>query len=83
MGTETQVGTPNISMPEAMPANSENVVHTLPMRRQSMASAVRRMPKRSRMSAAKPLPVTAPMRPAVSCTTMSRTHMTGMTHKLV
>ena len=48
---ETQAGTPNISMPEAMPANSENVVHTLPISRHSMASAVSLMPKRSRMSA--------------------------------
>ena len=52
-------------MPLAMPANSEKVVHTLPMSRAIMASAVRRMPNRSRMSAAKPLPVTAPMRAAV------------------
>ena len=47
-----------------------------------MASAVRRMPKRSRMSAANPLPVTAPMRVAVISTTMSSTHMMGMTHSV-
>ena len=41
-----------------------------------------RMPKRSRMSAAKPLPVTAPMRPAVVSTTASSTHMMGMTHRV-
>ena len=45
--------TPNISMPEAMPANSEKVVATLPMRSASMAKAAMRMPKRSRMRAAK------------------------------
>ena len=65
-----------------MPANSENVVATLPMSSASMASAVRRMPKRSRMSAAKPLPVTAPMRAAVISTTISSTHMMGMTHSV-
>lgn len=69
-------------MPDAMPANSENVVHTLPMSSASMASAVRRMPNRSRMSAANPLPVTAPIREAVICTTSSSTHMTGMTHSV-
>ncbi len=74
--------TPNISMPEAMPANSENVVATLPTRSASMAKAAMRMPKRSRMSAAKPLPVTAPMRPAVVSTTASSTHMMGMTHRV-
>ena len=74
--------TPNISMPEAMPANSEKVVATLPMRSASMAKAAMRMPKRSRMSAAKPLPVTAPMRAAVISTTISSTHMMGMTHSV-
>ena len=81
-GTERYFDTPNISMPLAMPANSENVVATLPMSSASMASAVSRMPKRSRMSAAKPLPVTAPMRAAVICTTMSSTHMMGMTQRV-
>ena len=83
MGTETYFGTPNISMPDAMPANSEKVVATLPMSSANIASAVRRMPKRSRIRAAKPLPVAAPMRDAVVCTTMSRMHMMGMTHSVV
>ena len=82
MGTDTQRGTPNISIPEAMPANSENVVATLPMSKASMASEARRMPKRSRMSAAKPLPVTAPMRVAVVCTTTRSRHMIGMIHRV-
>ncbi len=74
--------TPNISIPLAMPANSEKVVATLPTSRASMAKAASRMPKRSRMRAANPLPVTAPMRPAVVSTTMSSTHMMGMTHSV-
>ena len=82
MGTEMYFDTPNISMPEAMPANSEKVVATLPMSRANMAQAVRRMPKRSRMRAAKPLPVTAPMRPAVVSTTAKSTHMMGMTQRV-
>ena len=81
-GTEMYLDTPNISMPDAMPANSENVVATLPMSSASMASAVSRMPKRSRMSAANPLPVTAPMRPAQVSTMMSSTHMMGTTHSV-
>ena len=81
-GTDTYLGTPNISMPLAMPANSENVVATLPTSNASMAKAVSRMPNRSRMSAANPLPVTAPMRPAVVSTMTSSTHMSGMTHSV-
>ena len=65
-----------------MPANSENVVQTLPTSSASIASAVRRMPKLSRMSAANPLPVTAPIFDAVIWTTSSSTHMTGMTHSV-
>ena len=42
-----------------------------------MASAERRTPKRSRIREAKPLPVTQPMRAAVSCTTMSKSAMMG------
>ena len=47
-----------------------------------MASAVSLMPKDSRMSAANPLPVTAPIFAAVISTTMSNTHMIGMTHSV-
>ena len=82
-GTDIQRGTPNISMPEATPANSEKVVATLPMSSANIASAVRRMPKLSRISAEKPLPVTTPMRVAVVCTTISKMHMTGMIHSVM
>ena len=60
-----------------MPANSESVTVVLEISSASMARALPRTPKRSRMSDAKPLPVTQPMRAAVSCTTISRKHMTG------
>ncbi len=47
-----------------------------------MANAVKRMPKRSRMRAAKPLPVTAPIFAAVSSTKTSMMHMRGMTQRV-
>ena len=78
MGTLTMAGTPKSCMPEAMPANSESVTVVLLTMRASMANALLRTPNCSRMSAAKPLPVTQPMRAAVSCTTMSRKHITGI-----
>ena len=83
MGTVTYLDTPNISMPEAMPANWEMMVATFPISRHTIAKAVMRMPKRSRMRAAKPLPVTAPILPAVTCTTISSTHMMGKAHRVL
>ena len=80
MGTLTMGGTPNSCMPEAMPANSESVTAVLETISANIANAERRTPYCSRMSAAKPLPVTQPMRAAVSCTTMSRKHITGILH---
>ena len=80
MGTLMIVGTPNSCMPEAMPANSESVTAVFETISASIANALRRTPYCSRMRAAKPLPVTQPMRAAVSCTTMSRKHITGIDH---
>ena len=80
MGTLTYVGTPNSPMAEAMPASSDKVTVVFDTRSASMASVERRTPYCSRMSEAKPLPVTQPMRAAVSCATMSKKHMTGMVH---
>ena len=79
-GTLTYVGMPNSAKPDAMPANSDSVTVALETSRASMATTVGRMPYCSRMSEAKPLPVTQPMRAAVSCTTMSNRHMTGTVH---
>ena len=76
-GTETTGGTSKRASAEAMPANSESVTVVLEISRASMASAERRTPNCSRMREARPLPVTQPMRAAVSCATMSRKHMTG------
>ncbi len=65
-----------------MPANSEMVTAVLAMRSATMASAVLRAPNFSRISEAKPLPVTQPQRAAVSCTTMSSSAITGSIHNV-
>ena len=65
-----------------MPANSATLVAALLASRQIIANSVGRMPKRSRMSAAKPLPVTAPMRAAISCTTTSENVITTIIHSI-
>ena len=76
-GTEMLAGTPNRARPLAIPANSEMVTAVLAINSAAMASTLLRTPKRSRMSDARPLPVTHPQRAAVSCVTMSSTVMTG------
>lgn len=52
-------------MPLAIPANSLKVVDVFPMSKINIAKAVQRIPKRSRIRAANPLPVTAPILAAV------------------
>ena len=76
-GTEIVVGTPKSARPLAMPANSDIVTAVLAIRSAPIARAERRTPNFSRMSEAKPLPVTHPQRAAVSCTTMSKSAITG------
>ena len=53
----------------ATPENSATVVPKLATSMASMAKAVTRRLKRSRMRAASPLPVTTPMRAPISCVT--------------
>ena len=77
IGTLTMAGTPKRPRPDAMPANSDSVTVVLEISSASMASALMRTPNCSRIRDAKPLPVTQPMRAAVSCATMSKRHMTG------
>jgi hypothetical protein len=74
-GTERYFETPNSSIEAATPANSAIVVATLLTSRSPIARKVSRKPNCSRMSAANPLPVTAPVRAAISCTTTSETVM--------
>ena len=81
-GTEMVLGTPNSARPLAMPANSEMVTDVLAISSAAMARALLRTPNFSRMSEAKPLPVTHPQRAAVSCTTMSSSAITGSIHSV-
>ena len=83
MGTETYVGMPKRSILEAIPANSENVTAIFDIKSANIARVERRIPKRSRMREARPLPVTQPMRAEVSCTTMSKKHMIGTVQSCV
>ena len=77
MGTLTMAGTPNRPRPDAMPANSDSVTVVFEINSASMASALMRTPNCSRIKDAKPLPVTQPMRAAVSCATMSPMFLLG------
>ena len=52
-----------------MPANSDTTRPTLAMMRHSRAKAETRRLNSSRIRAARPLPVNAPSRAAISCTT--------------
>ena len=63
-----------------MPANSAMVTVPLAISNTSMAKAVQRTPNSSRISSAKPLPVTTPMRATWSWTTISATVIGSMTH---
>ena len=74
--------TPKSCSDAAMPANSATLVAALEASRQAIAKSVGRMPKRSRISAAKPLPVTAPMRAAISCTITSENVITRIIHSV-
>ena len=68
-GTHAQAGTCARLKAAAMPLNSATVVPKLATRRASMANAVTLRLNFSRMSAARPLPVTAPIRAPISCVT--------------
>ena len=81
-GTEMYLLTPNSSMAAAMPANSATLVAALLASSASIAKNVGRTPKRSRISAANPLPVTAPMRPAISCTMTSENVISSIIHSM-
>ena len=82
IGTEMNFDTPKSCSDAAMPANSATLVAALDVSRQAMAKIVGRMPKRSRIRAANPLPVTAPMRAAISCTTTRENVITRIIHKV-
>ena len=54
-----------------MPANSPTTLPKFVMTSVTITKNVRRKPNSSRMRSLRPLPVTAPMRDAISCTTTS------------
>ncbi len=63
--------TPKISPPAASPENSAIVFPRSASSRPSIAHAIARTPNRSRIRSARPLPVTAPNREAISWITYS------------
>ena len=73
IGMATYRVNPKISEAAAMPANSVAVSSVLMRKSSSIAMNEMRTPKLSRNSAASPLPVTQPIRVAISCTMMSAT----------
>jgi hypothetical protein len=70
-GTTIYREAPNNSRLLATPANSATTLPKFVTTRASMTKTVSRKPNSSRMRSLSPLPVTAPMRAAISCTTTS------------
>ena len=63
-----------------MPTNSEMQMPTFAISTEQVANSDQRTPYCSRISSARPLPVTAPIRAAISCTTISETVITIIIH---
>ncbi len=74
---------PKSSSAAAIPANSATEVAALLVSNAIIANSVGRMPNRSRMSAANPLPLTAPMRAAISCTTTRENVISRIIHSVL
>ena len=64
-----------------MPTNSEMQMPTFAISTDVVANSDQRTPYCSRISSARPLPVTAPMRAAISCTTTSEMVITTIIHR--
>ncbi len=75
--------TPNISRLLATPANSAMMLPKFVTTNAIISRNVMRSPNSSRIRSLRPLPVTAPMRAAISCTTTSATMVGIMTHSSV
>ena len=76
-GTDTVLGTPKSARPLRDARELGDGHGGVGDRRAAIASALLRTPNFSRMSEAKPLPVTQPHLAAVSCTTMRSSAITG------
>ena len=72
-GTTMYFDTPNSSRLLATPANSATTLPKFVTTSASIRMNVRRNPNSSRIRSLRPLPVTAPIRAAISCTTISAT----------
>src|SRR5947209_1892431 len=72
-GTTMYFDTPNSSKLLATPANSETTLPKLVTISASISQNVTRNPNSSRMRSLNPLPVTAPIRDDISCTTTNDT----------
>ena len=70
-GTTMNFEMPNSSRLLATPANSATMLPKLVTTSASIRKKVTRKPNSSRMRSLSPLPVTAPMRDDISCTTTS------------
>ncbi len=82
IGTATRREMPNSSDAAPMPANSVAVMPVLTKNSAVIAMNVVRRPKFSRIKPASPWPVTAPIRPAISCTTISDTVSATSVHSV-
>src|SRR3954470_19495618 len=72
-GTAMYLLTPKSPIPAATPANSLMILPKSARPRTNIVKKVARRPNSSRMRSDSPLPVTAPIRAAISCTTMRAT----------
>jgi hypothetical protein len=79
-GTDTCAGTPASASAAPMPTKSEMQIPRFATRTAEVASTDQRIPYSSRISSARPLPVTTPMRAASICTTASENVITTSVH---
>src|ERR1700722_11773813 len=80
IGTETCVGTPASPRAAPIPTKSEMQMPRLAITTADVASTDQRMPYSSRISSARPLPVTTPMRAASICTRPSEIVIRTIVH---
>ena len=80
IGTEICTGMPASPSAAPTPTKSEMQMPMLAIRTAVVASTDQRIPYSSRISSAKPLPVTTPMRAASFCTIASDTVIRTITH---
>ena len=80
IGTDTCAGMPARPSAAPMPTKSEMQMPRFATSTAAVASTDQRMPYSSRISSARPLPVTTPMRAASFCTIASETVISTIIH---